>query len=220
MVSHDQSVTTNPLTILVDHRERGSRVPDALARRGISIEWVALEVGDYIVGEACGVERKTISDLHRSIANRRLWRQVASLRADFERAYLVVEGRDLDRGSVSRAGVRGALLAVIELGVPVVCSGDSSDTALWLGRMAARIQHRKPRAVSRSLPHGRASTPENVLAVVPGMSPVTARNLLERFGSIAAVARASRAELKSVAGIGDRRADALIRLLCTKDARS
>jgi ERCC4-type nuclease len=216
LVRHDRSVTPDPLTILVDHRERGSKVPGALERLGLSIELVALQVGDYIVGDRVGAERKTVRDFHRSIANRRLWRQVASLRVDFERAYLVVEGNDLDRGPVSQAGVRGALLAVTELGVAVVRSRDYSDTALWLARMAARCQQRKPRQVARSLPHGRAPTPENVLASLPGMSPVAARNLLEHFGSIAGIASASRAELKSLSGIGDRRADTLIGLLSSR----
>jgi ERCC4-type nuclease len=132
---------------------------------------------------------------------------------DLERAYLVVEGNDLDRGMISGAGVRSALLATIELGVAVVRSGDPGDTALWLARMAARHQGRKPRHVARSLPHGRAPTPQNLLASLPGMSPTTARNLLDHFGSIGAVAAATRTELTSVSGIGRRRAATLLALL-------
>lgn len=213
VVRHDPPVTPAPLTILVDHRESGSRVPEELERLGLSIEFLTLEVGDYVVGDGYAAERKTVADLHRSIADRRLWRQVASLRVDFARAYLVVEGNDLDKGPVSRAGVRGALLAVVDLGVAVVRSRDASDSALWLARIAARRQHRKPRAAARSLPHGRAATPENILAAMPGMSSTTARNLLERFGSIAGVAAATKMELQSVCGVGNRRADTLIELL-------
>jgi DNA excision repair protein ERCC-4 len=68
-------VTGDARTILVDHRERGSGVPEALLRLGLSTEVLALEVGDYIVAEGVGAERKTVPDLHRCIANRRLWRQ-------------------------------------------------------------------------------------------------------------------------------------------------
>jgi len=32
-----------------------------------------LRAGDYLVGEDIGVERKSVLDLHYSIANRRLW---------------------------------------------------------------------------------------------------------------------------------------------------
>jgi DNA excision repair protein ERCC-4 len=206
-------VTGVALTILVDHRERGSGVPAALEQLGICTETLALEVGDYIVGEGVGVERKTIRDLHRCIEDRRLWRQVASLRVDFDRAYLVVEGVDLDRGAISRGGVRGALLAATELGVAVVRSKDPSDTALWLVRMAARRQRSMPRHVARSLPHGRKPTPRNILASLPGMSLTTAGLLLDHFGSIGGIAAATHAELTGVPGIGPRRADTLLALL-------
>jgi len=206
-------VTVGPWTILIDHRERGSGVSQALERLGLSIEVVALDVGDYIVAERVGAERKTIRDLHRSIAERRLWRQVAGLRCDFHRAFLIIEGAHLDHGAVSREGVRGALLAVTELGVTVVRSAHPSDTALWLARIAARSQRTKPRRVSRSLPHGRPPTPSNILASLPGISFRAAESLLDRFGSIAGIAAATRTDLLDVPGVGERRADTLLELL-------
>jgi ERCC4-type nuclease len=201
------------LTILADHRERASGIPEALVGLGFAVELSSIPVADYLVAEGVGVERKTGGDLHRSIVNRRLWRQVASLRTDLERAYLVVEGDDLDAGRVSRVGVRGALLAASDLGVAVIRSRSNEDTALWLARVATRHQLRKPRRVARSLPYGHAPTPVNVLASLHGISPVAARNLLEQFGSIAGVAAAERCELLTVPGIGARRAETLIRLL-------
>ena len=206
-------MTGTPLTILVDHRERVSGVADQLVRLGVSVELTVLEVGDYVVAEGVGVERKTVRDLHRCVSSRRLWRQVASLRTDFTRAYLVVEGDDIDHGSISPPGIRGCLLAVSDLGVALVTSRSPADTALWLVRMADRHQQSKPRRVARTLPHGATPTPVNVLASLPGISRSTARSLLERFGSIAAVATATRMDLMSVPGVGDRRADTLLRLL-------
>ncbi len=155
---------------------------EELLRLGVTVEVESLEVGDYLVGERVGAERKTTRDLHRCVANRRLWRQAAGLRTDLARAYLIVEGADLDRGSISSVGIRSCLLTVAELGVTVVRSVSVSDTALWLSRMAARHQRSKPRRVSRSLPHGAAPTPVNVLASLPGISRPTAASLLERFG--------------------------------------
>lgn len=204
------------VTILVDHRERAPDVCDALTRLEVRVEHADLPVGDYIVAERVGVERKTVKDLHRSIVNRRLWRQIASLRVDLSHAYLVVEGVDLDAGPVSRVGVRSALLAVGELGVVVIRSRNPSDTAMWLSRIAARRQSRKPRRVARSVPHGRRATPESLLSALPGISSPVARNLLYRFGSVAGVASATRSELLQVAGIGDKRADTLVRLLANQ----
>ena len=182
-------------------------------RLGVSVEVALLDVGDYIVAEGVGVERKTVRDLHRCVANGRLWRQVAGLRQDFTRAYLVVEGHDIDDGRISLAGIRGCILAVTDLGVAVLRSRSPADSAQWLMRMAARHQRCRPRRVARSLPQGHAPTSVTVLASLPGMSRLTARSLLERFGSIAAVAAASRTDLMSVPGVGERRADTLLGLL-------
>ena len=48
-----------------------------------------------------------------------------------------------------------------------------------------------------------------MLAAVPGISTVTARALLERFGSLGGIAAASPEELLDVPGIGKERARAL-----------
>ena len=202
-----------PVTILVDHRERCAQVREELGRLGVVVEDAVLPVADFIVAERVGVERKTIRDLHRSIANRRLWRQVASLREDFAKAYLLVEGARLDAGPISRVGVRGALLSVIELRIVVIRSTDPYDTAVWLSRIAAHNRSGKPRPVVRSVPHGRRPSPENVLATLPGISLPVARVLLREFGSIGGVAAATQSELLSVSGIGNARAATLLRLL-------
>jgi DNA excision repair protein ERCC-4 len=193
--------------ILVDHRERAPRLIERLEMLGASIEPTALPVADYLVAHRVGVERKTVADLHRSLADRRLWTQIASLRKDLKRAYLVIEGRSLDRGCISKAGVRSALLTVDALGVVVLRSEDEFDSALWLWRIAAR--HRgAPTRVSRTVPH-RSRGALAVLATVEGISPELARRLLDRFGSVGRVATATKEELVLVEGIGARRASNL-----------
>jgi len=79
------------LTITVDVRERRSDVPDQLSALGVRFSTATLAVGDYAVGDRV-VERKTVPDLHRSLIDRNLWSQVAALRRDQRRAYLLVVG--------------------------------------------------------------------------------------------------------------------------------
>jgi len=206
-------VAEEPLTILIDYRERCGGVAEELVSFDMSIEFRGLEVADYLVGERVGAERKTVRDLHRSIADRRLWRQVAALRADLLRSYLIVEGERIDAGPISRPGIRSSLLAVANLGVIVVRSRSPSDTALWLWRMAVRHQRTTPKPVSRSLPRGLPATPRNILSTLPGMSAVTAERLLDEFGSIAAIGAAKSYDLQRVAGVGPRRAQVLLEIL-------
>lgn len=65
-------------TIIVDMREFRSELPSLIHRRGIDIEPVTLEVGDYILTPDICVERKSISDLIGSLNNGRLYAQCVS----------------------------------------------------------------------------------------------------------------------------------------------
>lgn len=193
------------LTILVDYRERAPAIDRRLSDLGAATERCNLPVADYVVAGGIGVERKTIADLHRSIGDRRIWVQVASLRTDFSRAFLIVEGRTPYKGRISPNGARAALLAIGDLGVRVIRADDELDTAGWLWALARRYGRDAPCRVARSRPRGR-DTPTSMLETVPGISPVLAKVLLGRFGSIAAVATATSEELMNVPGIGRQRA--------------
>lgn len=55
-------------TAIVAHvHERASGIPDALMHLGAVVEIASLAAGDYLVGAATLVERKSVLDLHGSI---------------------------------------------------------------------------------------------------------------------------------------------------------
>ena len=56
-------------------REFRSELPSLIHKRGIEIEPVTIEVGDYILTPEICVERKSISDLIGSLQNGRLYNQ-------------------------------------------------------------------------------------------------------------------------------------------------
>ena len=199
------------LSILADGRELRSGVPDALRRLGAEVRLQALPAGDYVVGPAMLVERKTVSDLHRSVATQRLWAQLEKLRTNADGAWLLIEGPKLGAGQLSDQGIRGAVLAVIETGLPVIWSGSAEDSAQWLVRLAARARIPRTRTpwLMRAPRRQPRITPVAILCQVRGISPRMAACLLERFGSIAAVAQASESDLESIEGIGITRASAL-----------
>jgi DNA excision repair protein ERCC-4 len=201
--------------VVVDTRERESRLLAALQRLGVPTELRRLAVGDYIAGFAV-VERKSVRDLHLSVINGRFWPQIGRLSRAKRHPYLLVEGQDLDAGPLRPTSVRGAILAVGELGVRVIRSADPDDSALWLEVLARRDRagQRGPRVYAR-----RVATPaEAMLAAVPGISAVSARALLARFGSVAAVLAADPEEWLSTRGIGPRRAQAILETLARSDA--
>jgi Fanconi anemia group M protein len=194
--------------LIVDRHEPESRLVPTLHRLGVVTEVRRLPVGDYAVGSSL-VERKTVNDLHRSIIEGRFWLQIGRLRRASVRPYLLVEGSDLDAGPLRTTSIRGALLAVDELGVGVVRSSDGEDSALWLKVLADRQERRRRLRSTYRQQRGEASTPEAMLAAVPGISRTSARALLNRFGSIEAILSAGREQWLSVEGIGQARAAAL-----------
>jgi ERCC4-type nuclease len=201
------------LTILVDHRETPSGVLGVLEELSVDTKVVSLPVADYIVARGVGVERKRVDDLHRCVANGRLWTQIASLRADLDTAFLLVEGGDVDRGCLSANGVRGALLEVMRLGIHVIRSVAVEDTGLWLTRIAARSAQPVPSVSPRRSRLRPVVTPRLMLCGVPGISPRLADALLDEFGSIAGLAAASTSDLLAVRGLGPARIAALRRAL-------
>jgi len=208
------------VTISVDVRERRSGVPALLARSGLQVELATLAVGDYAVGD-CVVERKTVHDLHRSLEDGRLWSQVAALRRDPRRAYLMVEGAALDAGSVPARAVRGALLKVTDNGIRILSTTSTTDTALWLLVLAGQERRRLDRSERARL--GRRPTvvsPVGLLAAIPGIGLEQAKALIAEFGSIAALAQAPESDLRSIPGMGPARARALTDALTTATPRT
>lgn len=101
-----------------------------------------------------------------------------------------------------------------QLGKLRAASAFPCDSALWIHRLTVRCQQIEPAAerpayAQRPRPKPGDETAEALLAAVPGISVASARALLERFGSVAAVVAAEPADWLSVPGIGPERARAL-----------
>jgi DNA excision repair protein ERCC-4 len=205
-------VAAHPVTILADTRERRAAVGGLLGDLDVRVEWHRLDVGDYLVAPGMAVERKTVADLHRSVHSGRLWTQITVYKRRSPRVYLLVEGRDVLAGPISDDGIRGALLAVIDQGVPLLRSIDQTDSALWLRRLAVRAARARPRLELRRS-HRNNVSPVAVLSTLPGISPRLARHLIDRFGSISALTAASVEELRFVPGIGAVRAETIHHVL-------
>ena len=203
-----------PVKIIVDVHERQSGIAQTLSELGAEIEVAPLPAGDYAVGADTLVERKRVLDLHAAILKGRLWPQLGKLRAACAFPYLLVEGTDIDRGPLHANAIRGACLAVIDLGIALLRTSYQRDSALWIYRLAVRCQQVEPVAerpayAQRPKLGVGQERAEAVLASVPGISTTSARALLARFGSVAGVVGADPSEWLEVPGIGPERARAL-----------
>lgn len=196
--------------------ERPSRIPSFLEALGAQVEIRGLTRGDYVVGPGTVVERKTVRDLHLSIMNARFWHQMRRIRSCGTSPYLVIEGGSVFAGPVRNSGVRGACLAVSDLGIAIIRTQDAPDTAEWLYRLAIRRIQRPtpPRRLYAYRPHSpRVSPGELALSAAPDVSVITARKILATFGSLRQVCEASIDELQAVPGVGIKRATAITALI-------
>lgn len=86
------------VVIAADVFEDGSGVPSSLQRLGARVVIEPLAAGDYRILGGVLVERKTVADLHGSLARGRLWSQIGRVRDTAALPFLFVEGDDLDEG--------------------------------------------------------------------------------------------------------------------------
>lgn len=195
--------------IIADDRENAGGVIAALrGMDGVNVEVRRLTCGDFLVGDRFIVERKTLADFAASIVDGRVFRQASSMARSARRGVLLLEGSgaDLNAVGVQREALQGALIHLsVFRGLAVLRAHDPEETArllVYLGRQAAAwASGALPRPGYR--PKGRRARQLFLLQGLPGVGPGRAARLLDRFGSVQAVANASETELGSVDGIGE-----------------
>ncbi|MEM3608549.1 MAG: ERCC4 domain-containing protein [Candidatus Bathyarchaeia archaeon] len=195
--------------VIADHREANSRVVAELSRLGVDVELASLPHGDYILSERVAVERKTVNDFASSIIDGRLFEQASTLKREFERPLIIMEGINPPARDVRPEALIGALGSLlVDYGLPVVWTRDSSETALLLASIARREQvegRKPPRIRCEKKPLSVRELQEYIVAGLPNVDSTLARRLLQRFKTVERVFTASMGELKSVEGIGDKK---------------
>ncbi|MGB9901554.1 DEAD/DEAH box helicase [Methanothrix sp.] len=196
--------------IIIDPRERD--MARLLEKSGLRIVLRSLEVGDYILSERLGIERKTANDLIDSIVDpeRDLFRQIGDLARTYDRPLLIIEGQNLYARQVHPNAVRGILATIaVDFGVPIVPTASMEETAALIALMARREHEAGYRDVK---PHGRKTSrtlkeqQEYLVSALPGVGPSVARSLLRHFGSVERIMTASEDELMSVEKVGPKTA--------------
>lgn len=192
----------------VDDREPPSSVTlelDALAE--VEVRPCRLRAGDYLVDDRLLFERKTVSDLARSIADGRLFRQALLLAASDYRPVLLLEGtRDDAHGlRVSREAMQGALISVsVIMGIPVLRSAGPAESAWLMVTCALQVERTASESVFRPghRPRGRRGRQLYILQGLPEIGKTRAERLLGVFGSVQGVMNARYEDLLQVEGIG------------------
>lgn len=204
--------------ISVDMREQRSGVTRQLERSSIvTVKYADLAVGDYVLSDEVVVERKEATDFVLSIMDRRLFGQVAQMKATYARPTLIIEGDVFaTRSAINPDALRGALswLAVIE-SVGLIFSRDANDTANFLEVMARHAQEGLGyvNPLRSGKPKDLAVLAQFAVEGLPGCGSAVAGKLLEHFGTAERVFSASADDLCLVKGVGRKTAEQIRELL-------
>ncbi len=206
------------LRVDADSAELRSGIPELLRARGAAVRVAPLKAGDYQVQGRTLVERKTITDFMLSLHQGRLFIQLKEAKALVPEVLLVVEGVRGYFEGLGPATCKGALLSVLlAWRVPVLFTRNTQGTADLLFALGQR-NLKRPKAWR--VPQGRKRPSSNreeaqkrLLSHVPSVGPALAQRLLDRFGTLGNVSRASREDLCSVEGIGPERAAKVLEVL-------
>jgi len=202
--------------VVADQRELDATIARDLSTRDeIRVRLETLAVGDYVLSDRVIVERKTIADFLATLTgeDRSLFEQARDMARHYARPVVLIEG-DGDlyaERNVHPNAIRGALASLaVDFGASVLRTRDADDTADLLGVIAQREQADDDRKASVHGEKGArtlAEQQEYVVSAMAEVGPVTARALLEAFGTVEAVMAADEDALQTVEGIGQVTAD-------------
>ena len=197
--------------IVIDQRELDSSIArDLSAREGTETRLETLAVGDYVLSDRVVVERKSVADFLDTLTggDRSVFEQVGDASRHYARPVVVIEGEDLyGERNVHPNAIRGALASLaVDFGASVLRTTDEADTADLLAVIAGREQDVDGREVSVHGEKGSKTLVEQqeyVVSAIADIGPVTARALLEAFGSVEGVMIANEDDLREVSGVGE-----------------
>jgi Fanconi anemia group M protein len=203
-----------PIKIIVDSREKNSKILFFLKKEGIDLEFKQLECGDYILSDRVAVEYKKGEDLLSSIIDGRLFEQLGFITNAYQIPILLIEG--FPTGGIHPEAIAGALSSfMIDFGVNIIQTQNSEETATIIKRIALREQKTKKRRaqIKKVMKMGNPNESAiQVLGSFPGINRTLASRLLETFGTINNVLNASVNELEEVEGLGPKKSKKILDL--------
>jgi len=225
-----------PVRIIVDERERTSRIPGLLRQAGAVTDFAHLKVGDYVISTETAIERKTIHDLLNSIYDGRLLVQCSDLIKHYAKPVIIIEGNILnlveesssfeDTLSNDRIYLISETLARVALDfrIPVINTPYAEYTSQLLvtmvnktleegknnGPLLKRIKKSNPVQIQQL----------SILSSLPGVGDILAVRMLKSFITPRRALTASAAELARIPGFGSARAIKVRKVLDLPDGKN
>lgn len=221
------AATAQPPRVVVDVREFRSSLPSLLHGRSMIIVPCMLTVGDYILSPNICVERKSVSDLISSFKDGRLYSQAETMFLHYKNPMLLIEFdqnksftlepfADLSGSltSVAPTNVSSDLqskLVLLTLAFPklrIIWSSSPYQTAEIFESLKTQEEEPDPIAAVRAgLDKDTKAEeqvfnlePQEMLAIVPGVTPQNIKNIVLEAENIREVANMTVGELEPMVG--------------------
>jgi len=192
------------LKIIADFREKNSLLISDLISRNIEVEFQQLPVADFLVGDLA-IERKTVPDFISSMLNKRLERQLEELQQYSSRLLMLegIEEHSLYTDSlegVNANAIRGFILSILlKYNVPILFTKNSEDSARFLHILLKKSdKEHSLRAKKKTLDSKEQL--QFILEGFPGIGPLTARKLLEKYKTLKNLSNAPLEDIKAEIG--------------------
>ena len=219
------------IRIVVDERERNSKIPDLLRQAGVHVDHYQLKIGDYIISSNCAVERKTVKDLINSIYDGRLFIQCYELSKFYDKPVVIVEGNmlellendenisdlDYESGKEKLELTLDALSKVaLNFSIPVLHTPNSEYTSKLLIYMTKILKEEKNDGpFIKRIKKGNQQYLQqlNILSSLPGIGNKLAVRMLQRFQTPQRALNASISEMSKVPGLSSSTAEKIRKVL-------
>lgn len=132
-------------TIIVDSREASAspKIVKGLREKGAEIVMKALPKGDYVLSDACAVERKTVHDFIYTLTRRHLFEQLFKLQEVYTKPFILIEGYLPIIYKFSRikpSSVWGAMFFLARQGIAMIHTTSYKETVDFLYTAAKQEQ--------------------------------------------------------------------------------
>ncbi len=182
-----------------------------------------LSMGDVIINNRIVIERKSAEDFLNSIIDGRLFSQLDKLIYTYELPILIVEGNLYDAikfREIHENVIRGVLSKiVIDYNVPIIWTRDVNDSAQYIYLIARREMEENKKSESIKIMKKSDKLEKQIEVVVsalPSINVTLAKRILKKFKTIRNLANAKIEQLKSVEGIGDKKAEKIYSIFNTE----
>ena len=185
--------------IIVDNREFKSKTVRELFKLGAELTPKQLSVGDYIIGDLC-VERKSLEDFYDSIVDKRIFEQLKSIKNNYEKKLLIIEGENCSR-NIHPNAVKGLIASiVVDYRIPIIFSKNAIETAEFLSVVEKRMDKKIEPVVKDKKSKNDYESAINLLTSIPGIGAMNAEKLLMSAKSLKKVFLLSNEDLKKILG--------------------